>query len=538
MSDSSRIISLRACMVKEDYINEDFNFFISEEVEVQKYKVEGIENVDSIVWIKKTVEKRPQWARIIDELTGKHVDELRSISSSAAVFLRVPEKGLIIFLFGYGRFLINQSYIQADFGIKTALNCLDHSTLRSIDSLSLDEQPIQKRIQTSRETTINAFGLDVSRDILRSVTGTPRSGVKFQSIAGSDSFLGFSKSIELKELSSVAEELVDFYNEDVYKENFEWIDNIKRIKKDEVLEILNQKLFTQICNNDSENIYLTIPEIISWDKIYGYSFTRLKNEIHPTINIKDYYKTIKDEYNFEIYKRDKVFLIDHQNQNTSYPIYKCIYTELEESDKKYIYFNGEWFEIDKDFVTRINIAISKIKISEIIFPSVKKTNKIIDGRNKVFLENEGDYNQRACKELGFHCLDKKLIKTKMASSSIEICDMLSSNKKVIHVKSNKGGSSSLSHLFSQGFISAETLLSDREFRKSARKKLKEISSDLDLIPLDSYKSSDYEIIFLIMGADSNIKEKLPFFSKVNFHRIFKELSQRGYSISLASAPLE
>ncbi|KEO71662.1 DUF6119 family protein [Anditalea andensis] len=536
IGDDGDLITLRTCMIKKEFVEEDYRFFLSDSAEVKSYNLDEKLNFEAKIWVKTPELKRPIWAKFLDELTEEFIDELKSMSSSAAIFVKVPEKGIIIFLFGYGRHLINQAYIQRDFGIKTALNCLDHKTLRSIDSLTLDDQAVQKRTQASRDSNINTFGIDVSKDILRSVTGLPKKGVPYNSISGGDAYFGFSKKIKKNELFDTAREIIEFYNKDDYKDNFEWIDNIKRIKKDEIVENLNGKLIAKIKSKDINNIHLNVPEILSWDQIDGFSFTRNKSNISPTLEIENYYNSFdSSEYKEERFKQDRVFIFDSQNNEEKIPIYKCIYSELIIDGIIYVYYNAEWFEIDKDFVANIDKSILSIDISNITFPEVLKSNSLIEGESICFIESEKDYNLRASIELSCHNLDAKLIRSKMVSTPIEICDLLMQDKKLIHVKHRKGGSAGLSHLFSQGFVSAETILSDRAFRISARKVLKKVGADLELIPLDKFKSENYEIVYLVLGFKDDIRKTLPFFSKINLYRTYKELTQRGFKVSLAGA---
>lgn len=138
---------------------------------------------------------------------------------------------------------------------------------------------------------------------------------------------------------------------------------------------------------------------------------------------------------------------------------------------------------------------------------------------------------------GYHLLDKRLIKSNKSTSSVELCDLLSTEKQFIHVKHRKGGSAGLSHLFAQGSVAAEILLGDREFRKSARKVLGTFSNAArEIIPLDNFRSAEYEVVFLILGDDAaNVKSNLPFFSKVNLVRAYDSLSQRGYSVKISAA---
>ena len=80
------------------------------------------------------------------------------------------------------------------------------------------------------------------------------------------------------------------------------------------------------------------------------------------------------------------------------------------------------------------------------------------------------------------------------------------------------------------------MLSDQEFRKSARDVLEKNfgAKAMDLIPIDNIKSSEYEIVLLMLGANSKtVLKDLPFFSKVNLINTFSSLRQRGYKVSVA-----
>ncbi|MFY0578048.1 DUF6119 family protein [Cystobacter fuscus] len=80
---------------------------------------------------------------------------------------------------------------------------------------------------------------------------------------------------------------------------------------------------------------------------------------------------------------------------------------------------------------------------------------------------------------------------------MEACDLFSASGQFIHVK-RKLRSSSLSHLFSQGTVAAETFLGDEKFRKDVKKAVAEqnpvIAGRLgdprrDPIPADTKSSS-------------------------------------------------
>lgn len=441
------------------------------------------------------------------------------------------------FTFGYGRFLIDTKYFVYDFGIKTALNTLKHDSLRSVDLFTLDDQAVQKKSQASRESDVGVFGIDISKDVLRAVTGSPKNGVGLKNISGGDSVFSFGVEIDIDEIYDLISLLSGYYNNDSYKGEFSWVDNIRKVKETSEISNLDNHLIAQL-KAKSLDVCITIPELAEWDAIWGFSFTRSKTNVNPTIDIKDYYSNLDvDIINVDSTKRDRLFVHDVHENETEHQIYKCIYLEHKVGDKVYVLFSGSWYEIDNNFMSRINTVLSQIPISTLSFPTVYTWTEIVEGKAKDKIETEGGYNERAAKDFSSHLLDKKLIKSNRTTTAIELCDLMTDNKQYIHVKHRKGGSAGLSHLFAQGNVSAEILLGDKEFRKATRKVLKRVNDGLqDTVSLDNFKSDGVEVVFLVLGEDSStLKDNLPFFSKVNLSKAYENLSQRGFSVKIAGA---
>lgn len=506
---------------------------------VAKYDLRASLGIDGVIYVKERAAGRPKWATQLDELHGAQIPNLTTLSASAVVFVK-SKKRVVAFVFGYGRYLLDDSKFVLDFGIKTALNSLDNKTLRSVDLYSMEQEPMQKRTQAVRNSNINAFGIDVSRDILKAVTGEARAGIDWETIHGGGAQFSFTaKILGFEELSQLAEALSDLYNLSIYKTDFEWVDNIQRVQSDSLRATLDGLLVSDLQKGVPSDLQLTLPEIGEWDKIAGFSYTHAKTDVKSIISTADYFAANPaGGHTLEKLKSNRVFCYDVNNLEANYSVYSCVYYERAYKNKIYILFSNSWFCVDVDFLDSINTSISTIPISTLIFPSVQKYTVPVTKVNKsgIALESEGDYNLRVSAMAGYHLLDKKLVKPRVGASSIEVCDLLSDNREFIHAKHRKGGSSGISHLFAQGRISAELLLSDKEFRKGARGKLKGVGKDL--VPLDKFDSSLSEIVFLVLGDKSiDVKSNLPFFSKVNLWITYLSLTQRNFKVSIAGAPL-
>lgn len=539
MEDKKPYLYLNAFLAKDEHASLHTADYLKGSSQVNAYKLDTKHELEGKLFVKIPTEKKPKWSGFTESITGVSLDELANRSSSAVLIIKTAT-ATMAFTFGYGRFLIDTKYFVHDFGIKTALNTLNHDSLRSVDLFTLEDQAVQKKSQASRESSVGVFGIDISRDVLRAVTGSPKTGVNLKNISGGDAVYSFGIEMDVDEISQLVDLLSSYYANDSYKSNFSWVDNIRKVKEKSEIDSLDKKLLNKI-KAKSTDIAITIPEIVQWDSIYGFSFTRTKNSIKPTIEPMEYLDNIDvATVSVDSIKRDRLFVYDVHENESEHQIYKCIYFEHKEADKTYILFAGLWYEIDNSFVARVDSTLGKLNVSSLAFPRVYVWDEVKDGKTKSKIESEGDYNERASTSHSYHLLDKKLIKSNRTTTPIELCDLMTDNKQFIHVKHRKGGSAGLSHLFAQGSVSAEILLGDKEFRKKARSVLKRVSSGLqDSVSLDSFKSDGVEVVFLILGEDStSLKSNLPFFSKVNLSKAFENLTQRGFIVSIAGVGTE
>ena len=86
-------------------------------------------------------------------------------------------------------------------------------------------------------------------------------------------------------------------------------------------------------------------------------------------------------------------------------------------------------------------------------------------------------------------------------------------------------------MFAQGKVSAECFVSDKSFRKQvleiAIKKFGSEPSDASVRPMSN------EVVYAIIDdKDSDIKAKLPFFSKVNLMLTAQELERMHFKFSI------
>ena len=128
-------------------------------------------------------------------------------------------------------------------------------------------------------------------------------------------------------------------------------------------------------------------------------------------------------------------------------------------------------------------------------------------------------------------LDQKLVQS-VGRGRVEVCDLYSRDRQFVHVK-RYSGSSVLSHLFSQGVVSAQLFLSDRSFRQELNERLPDALRLAN--PAAAITPSEFEVAFAIVARPKRDLE-LPFFSKVNLRNAAQLLQQLGYLVTLTSIP--
>jgi uncharacterized protein (TIGR04141 family) len=207
--------------------------------------------------------------------------------------------------------------------------------------------------------------------------------------------------------------------------------------------------------------------------------------------------------------------------------FDCIVAEIPDgAGRLFVLSGGTWYQIEEDFARQVADAVNDRSRDPEFLPL------------RLVSETEPAYNQRAALETGFHRLDGCLARPAGAASPLEFCDLLCNDGRIVHVK-RRSRSSTLSHLFAQGLLSAELFVRERTFRTDLVAKLTERgqSAAAALIPESRPDPAVWEIVYAVLsdsGPDDT--ESLPFFSQLNFKIAAERLENLNYRVSLRQIP--
>lgn len=472
-----------------------------------------------ILYYKNNQPASPKWVNSF--LRGEYVglESLQGKSVSAVILYQIDvgENVHRIFAvcFGFGRSLLESKVVEKRFGLLATLNSVDADKLRSIDINSMEAVPLNNRIQSSALAEIRNFNIDVDRDLLKSVSGKASEGELSGTISGADS-LSVSTDKSYDELEEFLTHCYHLYKSNHYRDaGFEEVNQIQEIKDKTLIKRLDQLLLEEFNSANTTRIWTSIPEIIDY---YSLESFKLKTDnIYDDLSIE----IIKDEYGNDLslndIKKKKVTCLNAEETPVrNWSVYRCLYADINYEGHQYLLNDGKWYEVDQDYVHKVQQYYEDATLSDI---------PMLDYAWK----EEKDYNVAVCNEYpDRYCLmDRRTVY--QCGNPIEFCDIYSRDKQFIHVK-KYNGSSVLSHLFFQGYVSAENFF-DLAYRQNANRLLGE---NFQVPETDNISALEYEVIFAI--AKDNLEEgerpDIPFFSKVSFRSVSSRLKHYGFKVSI------
>jgi len=462
----------------------------------------------------------PAWVK---EFFGTSLTkDIKLLAASARGVLLVPiehnrQRLHFVVSFGLGRHLMHPGVIEDRFGLKVVLNSVDPESLRSIDKTTLGSVPKHTREQIGRDSIAADFGIDIEQDLVSSVTGKSRFERLGKTISGKDA-LSVSAKVDIGNIKDFLVFCYQQYLSREYQKDFGWIDQIADVRDPKKIEELNGSLLAKLKKKEFDKIWMAVPEVVDWVDIKGFRYLRRKEaDLVDDLDIKDFLEALEDKaLDVDALKRWRVYVVSSktdQIMDTTWSSYQCIYAEIEHKGLIYILNNGKWYEIIRDFAEQIKKGFSQMEQSAVGLGNYAHT-------------DENAYNKAAASTLSDSCcMDRELIYHGGGHSSIEFCDIYErAAKRMIHVK-QYGGSSHLSHLFSQGAVAGELFVADQAFRQKLNEKLPAGYKLPD--PKARPNAAEYEIVY---GIISNSLKPLdiPFFSKVSLKNAKRRLEGYGY----------
>ena len=477
----------------------------------------------------------PDWIKRFfgEETLGKEKEKLKTKTLSAVFFTTIEHDGKrITFAVAFGnggRYLINKDYIQPDFGLETSRHAIDPSKIGSIRTTTYDSSIKDKVIRSVVDIKQSEYFLNENTDALTSVSGKARNEgpgdlLKNRTIGGKDS-VSMTAFVDVKNLKEFLTQLYEQYVSKgekgvIYESNIR-----KMVKADEIAKA--ESLLQKVIDNykTEENLYLNLPIDVLEEKDLVIGYTIEGNDCEElTTDILDEYKTIEQLKKTSVTIKEAV----DREKALEYPLFDFLYAELEQAGACYILASGVFYSVSKGYKARVDEFYKGVKI--VSFPYVSAWN---GGAEGVF--NKG---QKSDKLL---VMDEEFVYPGNRDR-FELCDLLTKDKHLIHVKIFGVASQPLGHLFNQGMLSAQCLADDG-IRAKIQDQIKKVQAkagkEYDFSVEPGFKEKDYTVTFLLLCGnkvkfEKDGRPKIPFMAKAVFRENCQVIKNLGYEVRLAS----
>lgn len=463
--------------------------------------------------------KEPSWLKFFSNRLDREL-EIYNQGSGAMLLLQVNGHPFAI-SFGYGKSILPDECWVEDFGLIVTLNNIDPEKVRQVDHFSLTAISRHTKTQSGQAVPLHELGVDFDQDLIKEIVGSPTIEGFGQRISGTEQ-VKLTPKTSIDKLPMILDRLYVAYQDKTYLKLHPWVNRFKEVTSNSEKTRLDSTLLSRLQNSELERTWMAVPDVVDWDVISWFSYRGEESDDHfADIYIDKFLDTIRDKsvLTIEYLKHRKILALDHQeNVYKDWTAYKCLYCEVDGDKSVYILTGGKWYKIENDFAASVNKFMEEVEYEDLKFP------RYIDS-------SEGEYNQRVCREntMLYALMDARNIRLS-GYDPIEFCDIYSRDKKIIHVKHYRG-SDGLSHLFMQGSTSATLFLSIQEFREKINQLLPPTHILLDT--LNKPIASDYTIIYAVISKDASSKLQLPFFSRITFRKVHRELTNYGFKVKLA-----
>jgi uncharacterized protein (TIGR04141 family) len=430
---------------------------------------------------------------------------------------------------GYGFTAINRGKLEMGFGLKATLNEIDPHKIKNVDARKIDTTTRQKRVLLNHNSPLHDFEFDIDEDLLSLIAGEPRDEELAKKLSGADSLV-FTGDLSFQDIGQKCEALLEAFQKEEYRAQFGFIDHLRVVKDPDLQQVLEALLIAALGERRHDRLLLAYPEIDTWSQIERFKliYARHTTEVEE-VDLASVYEFLDAEgfVGVDPHKFSIIGLDHNGNAVTKkHSLYEYAVMEVEREGQRYLLSLRRWFCLAADYVEEVEQAVAAIQEIDDPFylPPMSKG------------QREDEYNEAAGESEYLICLDKTVFNGLPGYSKVEVCDLLSGQSEFICVK-KYNASSTLSHLFAQGYVSATLLFDHPQYRQFV---VQHCPEGWHLaFGEDHLEREGVTYVFAIASdAEGSLAESLPFFSKVNLRNATKDIQRIGFGVRIFKIPLQ
>src|SRR5260221_419420 len=122
-------------------------------------------------------------------------------------------------------------------------------------------------------------------------------------------------------------------------------------------------------------MWLAIPDRVEWEGMSGFKYhdshrAEINSDIHFTSFLADagehFVPTIDVLKN-----RKRIYLVSHETDAVvaNWPVYRCIYCEIDANNEIFLLNNGKWYRVRSDFLGVVNHSFDEVMNGTLTLPN-------------------------------------------------------------------------------------------------------------------------------------------------------------------------
>lgn len=498
----------------------------------------------------------PAWAGLINRVFDEDIPFPPMSGAAAVLVVRCPpprQNIYLAFTFGYGWQLLRPEVYERSFGLRTALNIiyegdtgsgdLDAARLRSVDAKRIGPALLRSRHQVAGVAVLEELQVDIRRDLLSGLTGQPMDAEAWGTrVTGRDSLHLHQAS--LSDLPATCERILDAHEGTSYRARFSFIDDFTIVTDPISRTFLQEEVLASLQVGNPPDLDLAPPELVEWEKVSGFRYHTergVKPVTRVEMRLRDYLATLEKKSMTESLTVDKlqshyIWAVDGDGRDIQkWSPWRCLYGQLVHAGQTYVLEDGDFYVVSDDYLAALDSDIRALSTCSRTLPPWIAT------------DHEDEYNSKAAASSdSYLLLDKKTVRIGAHTNQVEICDILSDDGMLIHVKRRRDGSASLSHLFAQGVNSADLIVASPEFQDLTTEQIKKqeaikaveagdpsLAGRFQIFDAPRVAARNYEVVYAIFANWSKGGfETLPFFSKITLRNAVDDLRRLGFKATV------
>ncbi|WP_158641438.1 DUF6119 family protein [Amycolatopsis eburnea] len=497
------------------------------EIDVHPPNVEG---VNWRLFVRSKPAKPAAWtqsvASIVVDPSG--LSRLRTQSSAGVLLVGLQDRVFAV-TFGTGHHALEPVTVEPGFGLRVTANVVAHDRVTSANTKGFNRSARSQKTILPAASAFADLGVEPAEEWIRQLSGRVTDNAFASTVEGSDSLRLNIKEFSLRGLPVKLHQIMSHYENDAYRETFPFLDNFIRLGRDDPVVGGLDAAVAELVRSRDASVAFAAPDPFEQLAIHHYRIGYYQHVDLDELTTDSVYEVLEEfEQYDDVLQKVKVRALNEDSEDVDrrYSLYDYVQVEVDHADGgRYALTSGSWFRIDRDYLAEVDEYVEGMAdlTADLDLadwdPAALKPKKKSDTA-------EGLYNERLARDRKWQLLDKEnLVYSRY--QRIEVCDVLTPDRQLLCVK-NATKSSTLSHLFAQGSVSASSM-HEAKYQNHLMGFMRRLDRSAQY-----GRREDWTFVYAIATAKLGpVGKSLFFFSKLNLVIHARQIEALGYRVALA-----